>query len=188
MTELSLLLRTALFATLAENLIFSSGYGIGEAIRIAKRPRHFLMTFLSVTAFSVVLSVSSFYFDKLTVLKALPLNFRFFFYVLILTFLYFVAAFTMKKLFSADKKFLNSLGMCAINTLVASVPLINYQASHTLSECVGLSLGAGFAFAFSAILINGGMKFLSKNKAIPELFKGTPALLIYTAILALILS
>lgn len=188
MTVFTDLLRTAFFAVLVQNLIFTSAYGISEAIRIAKRPRHFFMTFSSVTAFSLFISVSAFYLDRIPLFQNLSMNFRFFFYVLILTGAYFIAALIFRKFFSADKKFLNSLGMCAVNTLIVALPLFSYLSSLTLFEAVGMGLGAGLAFAFSAVLINGGMKFISKNRLIPEIFKGTPALLIYTAVLALILS
>lgn len=188
MTMFFNLVKTALLAVLVQNLIFTSAYGISEAIRIAKRPRHFFMSFMSVTSFSLFLSVSAFYLDKIPAFENLALNFRFFCYVFILTAAYFPVALIFKKFFFADKKFLNSLGMCAINTLVVALPLLNYNSSNTLIECIGIGIGAGAAFAFSVFLINGGMKFISKNKNIPEFFKGTPALLIYTALLALTLT
>jgi len=188
MTIFTDLLKAALLAALTENLIFTSAYGMSEAIRTAKRPRHFFMSFMSVTSFSLFLSVSAFFLDKIPVFESLSMNFRFFFYSLILTIAYFVAALIFKAFFSADKKFLNSLGICAVNTLITALPILNYRSSATLIECVGTGIGAGLAFAFSTLLINGGMKFISKNKSIPEFFKGTPALLIYTAILALILT
>ena len=161
---------------------------MSETVRLAKRPKHFFMTTLSVTAFSVVLGVASYFFDSMTIFENLPLSFRFFFYVLILTFLYFITAFIFKTVFSADKKFLNSLGMCAVNTLVLAVPLLNYKASHSLYEVIGTGIGTGLAFTLSLILINSGMKFIWRNKAIPDFFKGTPALFIYTALLALTIS
>lgn len=182
------ILKTALYACLVQNLIFSGAYGMSETVRLAKRPKHFFMTTLSVTAFSVVLGVASYFFDSMTIFENLPLSFRFFFYVLILTFLYFITAFIFKTVFSADKKFLNSLGMCAVNTLVLAVPLLNYKASHSLYEVIGTGIGTGLAFTLSLILINSGMKFIWRNKAIPDFFKGTPALFIYTALLALTIS
>jgi electron transport complex protein RnfA len=188
MTVFLSMLKTALYACLVQNLIFSGAYGMSETVRMAKRPKHFFMTTLSVTAFSVVLGVVSCLFDSIGIFENLPLSFRFFFYVLILTFLYFITAFVFKTVFSADKKFLNSLGMCAVNTLVLAVPLLNHKAAHSLSDAAGTGLGTGLAFAISMILINGGMKFIHQNRTIPEFFKGTPALFIYTALLALTIS
>lgn len=181
-------MKTALYACFLQNLVFTASYGISEAVRLSKRPKHFFMTSLSVTAFSLFLSVASYLFDSIPIFENLSLQYRFFFYVLILTLVYFLTAFVFKALFSADKKFLNSLGMCAVNTLVMALPLLNYKASHSLSECLGTGLGAGLAFTVSALLINGAMRFIHKNKAIPEIFRGTPALFIYTALLALALS
>lgn len=182
------MLKVALFACLFQNLIFTSAYGMSEAIRISKRPKHFFMSCMSVTSFSVFLSLSAHFFDRIPLFENLGLRYRFFFYVLILTMAYFVTALVFRKLLSADKKFLNSLGMCAVNTLVIALPLLGYKASLSLFEALGVGLGAGLAFTLSVILINGGMKFISKNKTIPEFFRGTPALFIYTALLALTIS
>ncbi len=188
MTEFFSFLQIAIYVSFLQNLVFSASYGISEAVRLAKRPKHFFTTSLSVTAFSLYISVAAHFADKIPIFENLSFSFRFLFYVLILTFGYFVAAVIMKKLFHADKKFLNSLGMCAINTLIIALPVINYKASLSIYQAVGTALGAGFAFTLALLLINGGMKFIHRNKYIPEFMKGTPALFIYTALLSLALS
>lgn len=188
MTEFFSFLQLALYACFFQNLVFTFSYGISEAVRLAKRPKHFFTTCLSVTVFSLYLSVAAHFADKIPVFENLGFSFRFLFYVLILTFGYFVSAVIMKKLFHADKKFLNSLGMCAVNTLIIALPVISYHASFSFYEAIGTALGASLAFAISLLLINGGMKFIWRNKLIPEFMKGTPALFIYTALLSLALS
>ena len=105
-----------------------------------------------------------------------------------LLFLYFVAAGFCLKALKADKKFMNSLGMCALNTLIIALPVIDFKAGYTLFETVGTGIGAGLAFTLSMLLINTGMKHIHRNPYIPEFFKGTPALLVYISLIALALS
>lgn len=188
MTEFFSFLQLAVYVSFLQNLVFTSSFGISEAVRLAKRPKHFFTTSFSVTAFSVYLSVACHFADRIKILENLSFSFRFLLYVLILLFGYLLSAAVMKKLFGADKKFLNSLGMCAVNTLVLSLPTLSYKGSLTLSEALGMGIGAGLAFTLALLLINGGMKFIHRNKLIPEFMKGTPALFIYTAILSLALS
>ena len=188
MTEFFSLLQIAVYVSFLQNLVFSASYGISEAVRLAKRPKHFFTTSLSVTAFSVYICVVSHFADRIPFFMNLSFSFRFLFYVLILIFGYLVSAVIMKTVFVADKKFLNSLGMCAINTLVIALPVLSYKASLSLYEAVGTGIGAGIAFTSALFLINGGMKFIHRNKFIPEFMKGTPALFIYTAILSLVIS
>lgn len=188
MTAFFTMLRTALFAMLVQNLIFSAAYGISESIRIAKRPKHFVMCLGSVTFFSTALCLAAHFVDSVEILKGLELRFRFLLYVLILVLLYLTSALVCVKLLGADKKFMNSLGMCAVNTLVIALPILNFKAGHTIFQAIGTGFGAGLAFALSVLLINSGMKFISKNKYIPPVFKGTPALIIYVSLLALTLS
>ena len=183
MTEFFSFLQLAVYVSFLHNLVFSYSYGISEAVRLAKRPKHFLTTSLSVTAFSVYLSVASHFADRIPFLENIGFSSRFLLYVLILLSGYLASAAVMKTFFRADKKFLNSLGMCAINT-----PVTGYHGSLSLSEAFGLGAGAGIAFTVSLLLINGGMKFIWRNRFIPEFMKGTPALFIYTALLSLALS
>jgi Na+-translocating ferredoxin:NAD+ oxidoreductase RnfA subunit len=52
-------------------------------------------------------------------------------------------------------------------------------------EAIGAGLGAGLAYVIAVLLINTGLKRLDTNKSIPKIFKGTPAIFIYTALLSL---
>jgi Na+-translocating ferredoxin:NAD+ oxidoreductase RnfA subunit len=65
------------------------------------------------------------------------------------------------------------------------MPLINYRSAFTIVEAIGAGLGAGLAYAIAVLLINSGLKRLDANKSIPKCFKGTPAIFIYTSLLAL---
>lgn len=85
----------------------------------------------------------------------------------------------------AKPRTVRRLGIAAFNTLVLAVPFINYRAAFGVFEAIGAGLGAGAAFIIAVLLINFGLRAIDKNESIPEAFKGTPAIFIYTAILSL---
>ena len=108
-------------------------------------------------------------------------------YTFILCVIYLVSSLFCILVLKADKKYMNSLGICAFKALVLSVPIINFKANHTFFEAVGTAVGAAGAFVLSVLLINGAMRFL-QSRDIPKVFKGTPALFIYVSLLSLALS
>lgn len=185
MTAVFNMLITALYAMLIQNVIFSTGYGISESLRMAKRPKHFFMYFGCVTAFSLATGVICFLLRKIEYIAHLEMRYLFVINVAVLISVYLLTAGICLVFLKADKKFMNSLGMCALNTLIIALPVVDYKAGYGLAEVVGMSIGAGFAFSVAMVLINGGMKFIHNNKYIPEIFKGTPALLIYVSLIAL---
>ncbi len=188
MTQFTSMLTAALYAMLVQNMIFSTGYGMSESIRMAKRPKHFFMYGATVTFFSLSLSLICFFLNKIPFVFALETKYRIALYTLILLLIYLVTAVFCLKALKADKKFMNSLGMCALNTLIIALPVIDFKAGYSLFETVGTGIGAGLAFTFSMLLINTGMKHIHRNPYIPEIFKGTPALLVYISLIALALS
>ena len=188
MTQFTSMVTAALYAALVQNIIFSTGYGISESIRMAKRPKHFFMYGGAVTYFSLVLSVICFFINKISFVSSLETKYHIAIYAVILVVLYIVTALFCLVFLKADKKFMNSLGMCALNTLIIALPVINFKAGYSLSETVGMGIGAGLAFILSVLLINAGMKHLSSNPYIPEVFRGTPGLFIYISLIALAMS
>lgn len=188
MTHFTSMLTAALYAALVQNVIFSTGYGMSEGIRMAKRPKHFFMYGGTVTFFSLALSLICFFLNKAPFVFALETKYRIALYTLVLIFLYIVSALFCLLILKADKKFMNSLGMCALNTLIIALPVVDFKAGYTLSETVGTGIGAGLAFTLSMLLINTGMKHIHNNRFIPEVFKGTPALFIYISLIALAMS
>lgn len=188
MTQFTSMLTAALYAMLVQNMIFSTGYGMSESIRMAKRPKHFFMYGGTVTFFSLALSLICFFLDRIPFIFALETKYRLGLYVLVLVILYFAAALFCLKILKADKKFMNSLGMCALNTLIIALPVIDFKAGYTLAETIGMGIGAGLAFILAMLLINTGMKHIGNNRNIPEIFRGTPALFIYISLIALAMS
>lgn len=188
MTHFTSMLTAALYAALVQNMIFSTGYGMSESIRMAKRPKHFFMYGGTVTFFSLALSLICFLLNRIPFVFSLDTKYRIALYAAVLLLLYLVTALICLTALKADKKFMNSLGMCALNTLIIALPVVNFKAGYTLAETVGMGIGAGIAFTLSMLLINTGMKHIKNNRYIPEIFRGTPALFIYISLIALAMS
>lgn len=188
MTNFINMLIAALYATLLQNLVFTAAYGISESIKIAKRPKHFFMCACSVAFYSVTVPLCCRALEKISVISNLPLAFHYVIYVLVLAVIYLVSGYICVHLLKADKKFMNSLGMCAFNSLVLSVPVLNFKANYSILQSVGIGIGAAFAFVLAVILINAGIRHIASNKNIPAVFRGTPVLLVYIALLSLALS
>lgn len=182
------MLITVLYAAAVQNLVFTASYGLSESIRTAKRPRHFFMYGITVTVFCTLSSTASALLIKIPFIAAMPIKFSYVLFIICLSLIYLLAALLCKKVLNADKKFLNSLSMCAFNSLVAALPGINLKAGSTFMNSLALGIGAGLAFVISLVLINNGMRHINKNPHIPEFFKGTPALFIYVSLIALALS
>ena len=106
----------------------------------------------------------------------------------VLTALYLATVLLVHLLFHPGRKFYNTLGIAALNTLVFAVPLINRQAGFTLLQSVGTGLGSGLSFILALQLVNIGLRRLEKNPDIPPLFCGTPAMFLYVAMLSLAFS
>ncbi len=188
MTQFTSMLTAALYAALVQNMIFSTGYGMSESIRLAKRPKHFFMYGGTVTFFSLALSLICFFLNKIPFVFALETKYRIALYTVVLLVLYLITALFCLTALRADKKFMNSLGMCALNTLIIALPVVDFKAGYSLAETVGTGIGAGMAFTLSMLLINTGMKHIKNNRYIPEVFRGTPALFIYISLIALAMS
>lgn len=188
MSQLTSMITAGLYAMLIQNLIFSTGFGLSESIRMAKRPKHFYMYSGCVTFFSLSVSLVCYFLNKLELIATLEIKYHIAIYLLVLSLIYVATALVCLLLLRADKKFMNSLGMCALNSLVVCLPVINFKAGYTLAQTVGTGIGAGLAFTISVLVINAGIKHISKNRFIPEPFRGTPALFIYISLVALAMS
>ena len=177
------LLITALYVVFVQNLVMSSGLGMSEAIRIAKRPGTFLKFALMISGFSVVTSgICS--LIGIYVPSADSYAVKAMIYGGVLAGVYIITA-LLVHLITHDKELLGNLGISALNTLVFAVPYINYNAAYSLWDSIGLGIGAGAAFVLAAALIGSGSRALEKNKHIPPAFKGTPAMFLYVAMISL---
>ena len=123
--------------------------------------------------------------NKIKAIFLLSMSWQIVVYAVVLAVIYLLTSIIFIKVLKASRKFMNSMGICALNTLVLAVPLVNHLASYSLAESIGSGLGAGGAFMIAVVLINSGMRRIAANKHMPEVFKGMPAMFIYTALLSL---
>lgn len=182
------MLITALYAMALQNLVFNASYGLSESIRMAKRPKHFIMYGSFVTFFCLSTSLICALLCKMPLILNAPMKITYIIFVLVLSVIYLITGAVFKGIFNADKKFMNSLSMCAFNTLIIALPALNMKAGNDILTSFSLGIGAGLAFILSMLLIRNGMRHINKNPHIPDMFKGTPALFIYVSLISLALS
>jgi len=195
------MLTAAVYAVFLRNLLFSGGLGATEMIRAAQRNSEIMLTSILISAFSTVTAVISravtvYIFAHRDVavswlhwrysLFTLPRTWLTAIYGLILLGLYLAVNIAIALLPLKHKRLLHKrMGMSVLNSLVMAVPLLAYLQGSDMARAVGMGLGAGIAFYIVTMLINSGMYILQDNKAIPPMFTGVPATLVYTGLLAL---
>ena len=185
MKMISDLLITALFTVFVQNLVLSSGLGMSEAIRVSTKPGTFGKFAAMISGFSVVTSVICSLLNTVIGFGEMPFAGKAAVYGGILAAVYILICVMLKLIFKVTDKYLGTLGIAALNTLVFAVPFINESAAYSFADAIGSGLGAGIAFVLAAALISKGSAALEKNENIPEAFKGTPAMLIYVGLLSL---
>ena len=185
MKMISDLLITALFTVFVQNLVLNSGLGMSEAIRVSTKPGMFGKFAAMISGFSVVTSVICSLLNTVIGFGSMPFAGKAAVYGGILAAVYILICVILKLIFRVTDKFLGTLGIAALNTLVFAVPFINDSAAYSFADSIGSGLGAGIAFVLAAALISKGSAALDKNENIPEAFKGTPAMLIYVGLLSL---
>lgn len=179
------MLSVSLYTVFFQNLVFSGGYGISEAVRMAAKPRRLLLFSTAITYFAVVTSAACRSLDFFPAVRVLNDTAHAAIFITVLIIVYILTAVLVRIILGAEPKFLSLLGIAALNTLVLAVPFINRRAANTFAESIGIGVGAGMAFFLAVLLISNGMSKLYKNKDIPTAFQGTPAMFIYVALLSL---
>lgn len=185
MRMISDLLTIALYTVFAQNLVLSSGLGMSEVIRASTKPGIFGKFALMISGFSVVTSTICGIIDSFRQLETMPYAVRAAIYAGVLAVVYIIVAAIMRVVSGPNSKILGTLGIAALNTLVFAIPHINNSAAYSFSGSIGSGIGAGIAFVLAAALISMGSQKLAENEDIPEVFKGTPAMFIYVAMLSL---
>jgi Na+-translocating ferredoxin:NAD+ oxidoreductase RnfA subunit len=177
----------ALYAVFMQNLVFSGGFGANEVIRMAQKNGGILPVAGIISAFSVIsVAISRLLTDFVPNLQSLPTAWLAGLYggVLLLLFLFVCGLISLLR-FKARRYLLKLMGMAALNTLVMATPLLTRSLGETTPQAIAVGLSSGIAFAGVSLLINSGIHHLQRNKAIPAMFSGVPAVLIYTGLLAL---
>ena len=181
-TELFL---TAFYTVFVQNLVLSSGLGMSEAFRVSVKPGTFGRIAVMISGFSVVTSALCAAVNIYAAQAELSYAVRAAVYGIVLAAVYAVVAITARLIFKASDKFLGTLGIAAFNTLVFAIPHINNSAAYSFAGSIGSGLGAGIAFILAAALINKGSQLIAENEEIPDVFKGTPAMFFYVALISL---
>ncbi|MCR5484133.1 MAG: hypothetical protein K6F09_00940 [Clostridiales bacterium] len=179
------MLRAALYTIFIQNLVFNGGYGSSEAIRMSAKPQRFLPFSMMIAFFSTVTALVCRTLDNFKEIKQSGSAVHAALYCAVLISIYLFVALILKLVLDPDKKFFSTLGIAALNTLVFAVPLINRNAGYSYTESIGVGVGSGIAFILALLLINVGLKRLEANNDIPPLFRGTPAMFLYVAMLSL---
>lgn len=179
------MLSAAMYAILVQNLVFSGGYGVSEAMRMAARPKKLASAAGMIVWFSTASSVVCRLLDSAEIIAAQNSSIHFLIYVAVLLAVYFITCALTVIILKPNKKLLSNFGMAALNTLVLAIPLINHRASSNLWESIGTGFGSGIAFIIAALLISAGFTKLSKDKRIPKAFRGAPIMFMYVAMLSL---
>ncbi len=179
------LLITALYTVFAQNLILCTGLGMSEAIRVSTKPGTFGKFAAMISGFSVATSALCSLIDSVSGFDDVSYAVRAAVYAAVLIAVYLIAAAVMRFIFLASAKELGTLGIAALNTLVFAIPHINNSAAYSFAGSIGSGIGAGIAFVLAAALISKGSQLLAENDDIPEIFKGTPSMFLYVAMLSL---
>lgn len=185
MSILGSLLSAALYACLFQNLIFSGGYGMDEAVRMAAKPRQLFPLTLFIVYLSTLSSVVCVLLEQLAAVRESNVFWHAMLFVGVSVALYLVTLLVVRVGFRARPRTVRRLGVAAFNTLVLAVPFINYRAAFGVFEAVGAGIGAGISFVIAVLLVNFGLRALEKNERVPAVFRGTPAVFMYVSILAL---
>jgi Na+-translocating ferredoxin:NAD+ oxidoreductase RnfA subunit len=189
----------ATYAVFLRSLIFSGGLGATEVIRAAQRNSEILLSSLLVGLFSAatgavcrLLTTYHFVWNAKSgalhnfSLADLPYAWLAAIYGGVLLVLYLLACGVIALLpIKSRPLLLKRIGVSGLNTLVMAVPLLVFRLGNNLPGAIGMGLGAGLAFLIVSLLVNSGLHILQQNKAIPPMFQGVPAALIYTGLLAL---
>lgn len=182
------LLTSAVYSLLIQNLILNSGLALSEAVRMARRPKFFPMYTITIVYYTSATSLVCSLLDLSDKIRALSTIWHIAVFAVTLAVIHLITSAFVLVIMKADRKYMNSLGMCAINSLVLAIPIINNRSANTVFSSLGAGIGAGFAFMLAMVLINSSMKRIANNKEIPKPFRGLPAVFIYAAILSLALT
>lgn len=185
MKAITELLIVAFYTVFVQNLVLSSGLGMSEAIRISSKPGTFGKIAVMISGFSVLTSAVCGLIDMIPAVSGISYAMRALIYGAVLAAVFAAVAAIAKFLFKVTDKFLGTLGIAALNTLVFAIPHINNHAAYSFAGSIGSGVGAGVAFILAAMLINKGLQLLNENDEIPEVFKGTPAMFFYVAMISL---
>lgn len=177
-------------AGLFQNFTLTTGFGASLLLRISERKRDIWLFNLYLTAFSLVVSVVSFYLDGWLENEVWYMRYcRPLLFTAVTVVLYVIVAVALWKfclLFYRRCKMYMSLAV--FNNIILGVALVsNLRFAVTLPEVIGFSLGSSVGFAFiMQLYIHARSRLYSAD--VPAAFRGLPVSLLYLGILSLALT
>ena len=113
---------TALYTVFIQNLVFSGGYGLSEAIRVSSKPSSFGAFAAIISGFSVVTSTICALIERVESFSDLPDSLYAAIYGIVLFAVYLIVALIAYFVIKVSRQFLNTLGIAALNTWCLPFP------------------------------------------------------------------
>lgn len=186
----------ALIIMTIQNIVFTRGFGIDEALDLARKPKRILPFSLILIGMTTLSSIGVYYMNQLffknkEVYYYVPLI-----VVASIAFVYFLAlgiiyliAYQSKKTETVEffRAYTKYMPRSSFNCAVVGTVLLSFNMKATLAQMIVSGIGAGLGFLLAVLVMREGRVRLEKNENIPRHFQGMPAQLIYLGILSLAL-
>lgn len=180
MTEFGKMMLALLAALTTESMLFSRGIGFSRVLKAARKGWAIGLYAGLICIFSLLSALFSPMVAGWLPAFWFPLS------VAVLAAAWYLAAclilaFAVPKVYREISEYLPS---AAINSVVLSIPFLGGMAQWSVGECIGFALGTGISFWIVGWLLVEMMPRLT-HISVPRAFRGTPAVFLYLAILAL---
>lgn len=180
MTEFGKMMLALLTALTTESMLFSRGIGFSRVLKAARKGWAIGLYAGLICIFSLLSALFAPMVAGWLPAFWFPLS------VAVLAAAWYLAAclilaFAVPKVYRKISEYLPS---AAINSVVLSIPFLGGMAQWSVGECIGFALGTGISFWIVGWLLVEMMPRLT-HISVPRAFRGTPAVFLYLAILAL---
>ena len=177
-------------AGLFQNFTLTTGFGVSLLLRMSERKKDIWLFNFYLTAFSLVVSVASFYLDGWLSDYTWYMRYcRPLIFTGVTVLLYVVVAVCLWKFcLQFYRRCKTYMSLAVLNNIILGVALVsNLRFAVTLPELIGFSLGSSFGFMFMLELyIRASGRLYSVD--VPASFRGLPVSLLYLGILCLALT
>ena len=181
----SSLVASVIMSVIAENLVFSRAFGVTPMIAAAKNKRTLPGVCAGVSYFTAASSIGMWAVSRL--FSSGDKHYLVALYALIVGAIYFVTllcAFVfVRGKFSRIKKYVH---ISAFNSAVMGTIFLSMNSCTALYEYLLFGLCSGAGFAAAAYMLSGVYGQLY-SKDVPSVFRGYPAVMIFTGIIAMAL-
>lgn len=177
----------AVIAVFAQNIVLSGATPFGIINMYLQKPRRLAQTSALVSVFSLLAALTLLPFDYIAPMWSSPVPVRAVMLCAAVLLWYLIFSAVLSRL-ERFKETAECLPTGALNGAVMVMPLIlDINAVSDPVRVCGLAAGSGAGFALAAWLLMCGLR-RADNPDIPELFRGTPIMLIYLGLLSLAFS